>query len=176
MVICVLPRRVNEYYITREQIGTALNYEHPRIAIQQIHDRNRDRLDPLSGVCKMNTPGGTQDVLFTPSAVSWKSAVSPASPMQRGYQFDTSFLEHWSTIHTPTYIKMRSVRHVIAHQRYFLHFKNLRSGGCSIIQHRSNCTVLLASSTLPPICHESNTGEVSLTDLILKYHFPMRCI
>ena len=50
--------------MTREQIGTALNYEHPRIAIQQIHDRNRDRLDPLSGVCKMNTPGGSQDVFI----------------------------------------------------------------------------------------------------------------
>ena len=54
----------NEFYMTREQIGTALNYEHPRIAIQQIHDRNRDRLDPLSGVCKMNTPGGSQDVFI----------------------------------------------------------------------------------------------------------------
>lgn len=35
----------NEFYMTREQVGAALNYENPRIAIQQIHNRNKDRLD-----------------------------------------------------------------------------------------------------------------------------------
>lgn len=38
----------NEFYMTREQIGTALNYEHPGDAIQRIHERNADRLSPLS--------------------------------------------------------------------------------------------------------------------------------
>lgn len=50
--------------MTREQIGTALNYENPRIAIQQIHDRNKDRLDPLSTVCKMNTVDGKSRDVF----------------------------------------------------------------------------------------------------------------
>lgn len=50
--------------MTREQVGTALNYGHPRIAIQQIHDRNKDRLDPLSTVCKMNTVDGKSRDVF----------------------------------------------------------------------------------------------------------------
>lgn len=54
----------NEFYMTREQVGAALNYENPRIAIQQIHNRNKDRLDPLSTVCKMNTVDGKSRDVF----------------------------------------------------------------------------------------------------------------
>lgn len=49
--------------MTREQIGTALNYEYPGKSIAKIHERNADRLDPLKGVAKMTTPGGSQDVI-----------------------------------------------------------------------------------------------------------------
>lgn len=38
----------NEFYMTRRQIGEALSYVKADDAIQQIHDRNKDRLDPLS--------------------------------------------------------------------------------------------------------------------------------
>ena len=38
----------NEFYMTRRQIGEALGYVKADDAIQQIHDRNKDRLDPLS--------------------------------------------------------------------------------------------------------------------------------
>jgi prophage antirepressor-like protein len=38
----------NEFYMTRRQIGEALGYVKADGAIQQIHDRNKDRLDPLS--------------------------------------------------------------------------------------------------------------------------------
>ena len=41
-----------------------MNYENPRIAIQQIHNRNKDRLDPLSTVCKMNTVDGKSRDVF----------------------------------------------------------------------------------------------------------------
>lgn len=54
----------NEFYMTREQVGAALNYENPRIAIQQIHNRNKDRLDPLSTVCKMNIVDGKSRDVF----------------------------------------------------------------------------------------------------------------
>ena len=53
----------NEYYMTREQIGTALNYEYPGRSIAKIHERNADRLDTLKGIVKMTTPGGAQDVI-----------------------------------------------------------------------------------------------------------------
>lgn len=51
----------NEFYMTREQIGTALEYPAGAKAIAQIHSRNADRLNPMSGVLKMKTPGGEQD-------------------------------------------------------------------------------------------------------------------
>lgn len=38
----------NEFYMTREQIGQALEYKNPGDAIQLIHKRYADRLDPLS--------------------------------------------------------------------------------------------------------------------------------
>jgi prophage antirepressor-like protein len=38
----------NKFYMTRRQIGEALGYVKADDAIQQIHDRNKDRLDPLS--------------------------------------------------------------------------------------------------------------------------------
>lgn len=52
----------NEFYITREQIGTALEYSNPRIAIQKIHDRNADRLNPLSTVTNLVTVEGGREV------------------------------------------------------------------------------------------------------------------
>lgn len=50
-----------EFYMTREQIGQALEYPAGAKAIAQIHSRNADRLNPMSGVLKMKTPGGEQD-------------------------------------------------------------------------------------------------------------------
>ena len=41
--------------MTREQIGTALEYSDPRIAITKIHTRNADRLDLLSTSTKLVT-------------------------------------------------------------------------------------------------------------------------
>ena len=48
----------HQYYMTREQIGAALEYSDPRIAIYKIHQRNADRLDPLSSVTKLVTQVG----------------------------------------------------------------------------------------------------------------------
>ena len=48
----------HQYYMTRDQIGTALEYSDPRIAIYKIHQRNADRLDPLSSVTKLVTQVG----------------------------------------------------------------------------------------------------------------------
>lgn len=50
-----------EFYMTREQIAQALEYPAGAKAIAQIHSRNADRLNPMSGVLKMKTPGGEQD-------------------------------------------------------------------------------------------------------------------
>ena len=48
--------------MTREQIGTALEYSNPGIAIQKIHDRNADRLNPLSTITKLVKVEGERTV------------------------------------------------------------------------------------------------------------------
>lgn len=50
----------DDFWMTREQIGTALEYKNPSISIGTIHKRNADRLDPLSGLINLITPGGKQ--------------------------------------------------------------------------------------------------------------------
>ena len=50
-----------EFYMTREQIGRALEYPEPRKAIEKIHTRHANRLDKFSGVVKMGTPSGVQN-------------------------------------------------------------------------------------------------------------------
>ncbi len=52
----------NEFYMTREQIGTALEYNEPRKSIQKIHERNADRLNPLSSVVNLTTVEGGREV------------------------------------------------------------------------------------------------------------------
>lgn len=43
----------HQYYMTREQIGTALEYTSPVVAIKKIHDRYADRLDALSSITNL---------------------------------------------------------------------------------------------------------------------------
>ena len=47
-----------EYFMTRDQIGTALGYANPMIAIAKIHDRNKDRLDKYSVLTKLGNADG----------------------------------------------------------------------------------------------------------------------
>ena len=46
--------------MTREQIGTALNYENPNDAIRLIHHRNADRLDSLSTTLTLGVVEGNR--------------------------------------------------------------------------------------------------------------------
>lgn len=39
----------NEFYMTREQVGQALEYKDPAKSIAKIHERNPDRLNPCQG-------------------------------------------------------------------------------------------------------------------------------
>ena len=51
-----------EYFMTRDQIGTALGYSDPRIAITKIHNRNKDRLDKFSTSTNLVTVEGNRSV------------------------------------------------------------------------------------------------------------------
>lgn len=43
------------FFMTREQIGRALEYPNPRQAISNLHNRHKERLDTLSVVLKLRT-------------------------------------------------------------------------------------------------------------------------
>lgn len=49
-----------ELWMTRRQLGEALEYEDPNQAIKNIHLRHKDRLDNFSGVVQLETPSGVQ--------------------------------------------------------------------------------------------------------------------
>lgn len=51
-----------EFFMTREQIGKALEYNTPGDSIQRIHERNKDRLDPLSTPVKLTVVEGKRTV------------------------------------------------------------------------------------------------------------------
>jgi len=57
---CDIYKNEKEYYMTREQIGAALEYSNPRKAISDIHARHRDRLDQFSVVRKLRTTDGKE--------------------------------------------------------------------------------------------------------------------
>lgn len=50
----------NNVYMTREQIGQALQYANPQKAIDNIHSRNSDRLDGFSVTLKLRATDGKQ--------------------------------------------------------------------------------------------------------------------
>lgn len=55
----------DDIWMTRKQIGEALEYPDPRKAIQKIHDRNKDRFIGKSTVVKMGTVDGkNRDVVL----------------------------------------------------------------------------------------------------------------
>ncbi|OPY58825.1 MAG: hypothetical protein A4E56_03337 [Pelotomaculum sp. PtaU1.Bin065] len=60
---CDFYKKDDEYYMTREQIGRALDYSEPRVAIAKIHSTNKDRLDKFSTVTKLVTVEGDREVI-----------------------------------------------------------------------------------------------------------------
>lgn len=59
---CDLYTEGNDFWMTRRQIGEALEYENPNDAIKDIHRRHRDRLDKFSRGVQIALPsGGTQN-------------------------------------------------------------------------------------------------------------------
>jgi len=57
-VRCDFYQSEDEFFMTREQIGRALEYSEPRIAIMKIHERHKERLDKFSVVTKVTTTDG----------------------------------------------------------------------------------------------------------------------
>ena len=51
----------NEFYMTRKQIGEALEYPNAEDQIKVIHSRHRDRFDPVSFRYQIDTPAGPRE-------------------------------------------------------------------------------------------------------------------
>lgn len=51
----------NDVFMTREQVGLALEYANPREAIKTIHSRNKERLNRFSRRAQIDTPSGKQE-------------------------------------------------------------------------------------------------------------------
>lgn len=65
---CNFYRNLNDdILLTREQIGTALEYKNPTTALSMIHKRHKDRPDPLSVVHKLLSTDGKEyeTILYT---------------------------------------------------------------------------------------------------------------
>lgn len=60
--------RSSDFYMTRDQIGRALEYDDPKRAMSKMHLRYKERLDPLSRVVKLGTVDGKQREVFLYSA------------------------------------------------------------------------------------------------------------
>lgn len=58
---CSFYRNMNDdILLTREQIGTALEYAYPDDALSKIHKRHKDRLDTLSVVARLASADGKE--------------------------------------------------------------------------------------------------------------------
>lgn len=54
-----------QFFMTRQQIGEALGYDNPMIAIAKIHDRHEERFRGLSVLTKLvNTDGKKYDTFL----------------------------------------------------------------------------------------------------------------
>lgn len=54
----------NDVFMTREQIGQALEYSNPRKAIGNIHERNKERLDKFSSTLNLRTEAGIRETVI----------------------------------------------------------------------------------------------------------------
>ena len=67
-VKCDVWQRGEDFFMTREQIGQALEYKNPRKAIAKIHNAHKDRLDKFSTVPVLGTVDGKERETFLYSA------------------------------------------------------------------------------------------------------------
>lgn len=52
----------DDVLLTREQIGSALEYSNPRVSITNMHNKHKDRLDKFSTITKVITVEGSRNV------------------------------------------------------------------------------------------------------------------
>jgi prophage antirepressor-like protein len=98
-VNCDFYEEGNNFWMTREQIGTALEYQNPREAIKLIHKRHKDRLEMFSRGFQFETPrGGTQTtVIYSPKGIYEICRWSKQPKADQFYDFVYDILENLRT-------------------------------------------------------------------------------
>lgn len=61
-VECDFYKKGDEFYMTRKQIGEALEYSEPMKAIAKIHERDKERMDKFSTIVKLTTVENGREV------------------------------------------------------------------------------------------------------------------
>ena len=61
-VQCDIYQRGEEFYMTREQVGRALEYVNPQKGVTNVHERNKDRIDQFSTSLKMRVVEGGREI------------------------------------------------------------------------------------------------------------------
>lgn len=88
--------------MTREQISTALEYNRPNEAIAQIHDRNKDRLDPISTLLETRRAEGDRYVTRNTYVYTLRGVMEicrfSRQPNAEGVQFDNGIGLFYSLI------------------------------------------------------------------------------
>jgi very-short-patch-repair endonuclease len=75
----------NNIYMTREQIGQALQYSNPQKAIDNIHSRNKERLDKFSVMYKLKSSDGKyyNTLLYSKEGIMEICKLSSALPQRQ---------------------------------------------------------------------------------------------
>ena len=61
---CDIYQGDDDFYMTREQVGTALGYSQPRESIKTLHSRHAERLDRFSLGYQFDTPAGPRETVI----------------------------------------------------------------------------------------------------------------
>lgn len=98
------------YWMTAEQLGTALGYRDPKHGVLRIYNRHKKELQPFAGVVKLTTPGGLQETTIfdtdgqyyialmanTPKAATFRAfVVSMLKALEREEFIHVSKVREW---------------------------------------------------------------------------------
>lgn len=74
------------FWMTAEQLGTALGYTHPSKAIRNLYNRNKEELQPYTGSLKLRSPGGEQETLVFNTDGQWIIAIMAKTQTARKFR------------------------------------------------------------------------------------------
>jgi len=130
------------YWMTAEEIGTALGYSNPGRAIRKLIDRHVDELEPYKGGTTLDTVGGPQKKVVFNTDGMWLLAIlaktHKAKKFRRFIVNMLKALERQEFIHISEVDQYRS--------KEFIHISEIEQWGRDIRQMKQDLTDLKISS------------------------------